>query len=414
MASDRHARAKRNVAAGAALLACSSWIAGASWPAPGISIACAAAAGLALVLLMRGLNALVPASQAIPVEVPVGVPQDQAALTAQLLMLEAQLEHAPIALFCIDAHEQTSALNANARRLLAPGRATDIDGLFHQLGALMPGQRCMIDFDTERGVERAVAIAVAMTVEGQPQRIAALMPVENELEAEAMQAWQRLVQVLTHEIMNSLTPVASLSHTSRELLAGIAAKLPDRASQELACDIDVALDAISRRADSLTHFVGSYRSLASVPVAQPQAVAVAELFARLSTLVAPAWQARGGRAVFSVEPASVELMADPGQVEQALINLLKNAEEATFGRTAPEVAVAAKLSRGGRLRIEIRDNGPGVKDDAIPHIFTPFFSTKERGSGIGLAMVRQLVHRNGGTVRYAKPVGQGACFVIVF
>jgi signal transduction histidine kinase len=118
--------------------------------------------------------------------------------------------------------------------------------------------------------------------------------------------------------------------------------------------------------------------------------------------------------VFSAEPGSLELLADPGQLEQALMNLLKNAEEATAAGPAPEVAVSARLARGGRLRIEVADNGPGVPDDLVADIFTPFFSTKSKGSGIGLAMVRQLAHRNGGAVRYAKAVGAGARFVLTF
>ncbi|HYD80896.1 MAG TPA: sensor histidine kinase [Paucimonas sp.] len=413
---------KRRVAAGALLLAAGALGAGmtiAGTPEAGATAAAALAVLMGCVFMRRGLAELAPASQALPIEVPVGMPRDRAELAAKLLALEARLEHAPAALFLLSARSSAggaaiSPMNINARRLLAPGRAVDANGLFARLDALVPGQRHVIDFDTERGRERAIGLASEMTVEGVPQRIAMLIPVESELEAEAMQAWQRLVHVLTHEIMNSLTPVASLSQTSRDLLADVRAALPAGTEQDLAQDVDVALDAIGRRAGSLAHFVGNYRSLASVPAAQPQAVAVAAVFARLSALVSPGWQARGGRADFSVEPASLELMIDPGQFEQALINLLKNAEEATAATAGPELAVSARLIRGGRLRIEIRDNGPGVDDEWISHIFTPFFSTKNKGSGIGLAMVRQLVHRNGGTVRYAKQVGAGACFVMTF
>jgi C4-dicarboxylate-specific signal transduction histidine kinase len=143
-------------------------------------------------------------------------------------------------------------------------------------------------------------------------------------------------------------------------------------------------------------------------------VAVRELFARLSMLMAPQWQARGGRAEFTVEPSSLEVMADPGQLEQALINLLKNAAEATNATPQPQLLVSARLSRGGRLRIEVADNGPGVPDDMAAHIFTPFYTSKKKGRGIGLAMVRHLVHANGGMVRYARSVGAGARFVISF
>jgi signal transduction histidine kinase len=207
--------------------------------------------------------------------------------------------------------------------------------------------------------------------------------------------------------------VASLSHTAYELVGEFRGALPP----DVGTDLTTALDAIRRRADSLVEFVSSYRSLSKVPAARPERVRLDELFERVSALVGPAWRARGGDVYFSVEPASLELMADPGQLEQALINLLKNAYEATGDQakdTAGQVWVAARLVRGARLRIEVSDDGPGVPEGLAAHIFTPFFTTRKQGGGIGLAMVRHLVHENGGTVRHARPVGRGARFVITF
>ena len=342
------------------------------------------------------------------------LPLEQAASTpsmaARALALEAQLEFAPVALFRVGAAapHTLEALNVSARRLLAPGRAVDAGQLGTDLAGLAGGQRRLIGFDTERGSERAMASAAVLTVDGAPQQLVALMPVEDELEAEAMQAWQKLVHVLTHEIMNSLTPVASLSHTSRELVKSVRGAI----AQDVANDLDIALDAIGRRADSLTRFVSGYRQLASVPEAAPQRIDLARLCARMEALAGPRWLARGGRASFVVEPESLALLADAGQLEQALMSLLMNAEEASAHLAEPEVALSVRLARGGRLRIEVRDNGPGVPEDLAEQIFMPFFSTKPGGSGIGLAMVRQLVHRNGGTVRYVRSIGAGACFVI--
>ncbi|GJI89343.1 sensor histidine kinase [Duganella hordei] len=329
-----------------------------------------------------------------------------------ILNLEARLEHAPIALFRIQNASGPGAvapLNASARRLLAPGRASAPQDLQLLLAAQAAGQRQLVSFDTERGVERALVAVAALTMQGSAQRLAAMMPVESELEAEALNAWRELVQVLTHEIMNSLTPVASLSRTACGLLEEVGAGLP----ADIHADLGTALDAISRRAASLVDFVGSYRSLSTVPQAQPQRVLLEELFERLNMLLMPQWQAAGGRVTFSVEPASLAVMIDPGQLEQALINLLKNAAEAITGKS-PEAQVRARLSRGGRLRIEVSDNGPGVPEALAAHIFTPFFSTKKQGRGIGLAMVRHLVHANGGTVRYARSISSGARFMLTF
>lgn len=329
-----------------------------------------------------------------------------------VLALEARLEHAPIALFSIagSGPGATQPLNANARRLVAPGRASAPQALYQLLETQPVDRRSLIAFDTERGVERALVAVSALVLHGDAQRLVALMPVESQLEAEALNAWRQLVQVLTHEIMNSLTPVASLSRTAYDLLDELKPDLP----ADVSGDLGMALDAIGRRAASLVEFVASYRSLSTVPQAQPSLVRVAALFGRLQVLLAPEWQARGGDIVFSTEPATLEVLLDEGQLEQALINLLKNAAEATAAVARPEATVTARLSRGGRLRIDIVDNGPGVPAAMAAHIFTPFFTTKKQGRGIGLALVRHLVHGNGGTVRHAQSVSAGARFIVTF
>lgn len=392
----------RAIVISTALLALASGGAVAGWHAGqgGALAACALLGAGAVIGLRRSVAAL--ATLAVPVERAAAPVSSQRSVE-----LEAQLEFAPVALFAVDG-AQARPLNASARRLLAPGRAADPAALRGALGQLAGGTRRVIDYDTERGAERALATAVALTIEGRPGQLVALMPVESELEAEAMQAWQKLVQVLSHEIMNSLTPVASLTHTSRELVDGSA--LP----ADVAADLSLALEAIGRRADSLVRFVGAYRQLASVPEPVLQPVDVAAMLARLEVLVAPEWRARGGQASFVAEPSSITLLADAGQLEQALVNLMKNALEATSVLPAPQVMVSARLTRGARLRIEVRDNGPGVPDELVSRLFTPFFTTKGQGGGIGLAMVRQLVHRNGGTVRYARSIGEGARFVLSF
>jgi C4-dicarboxylate-specific signal transduction histidine kinase len=135
-------------------------------------------------------------------------------------------------------------------------------------------------------------------------------------------------------------------------------------------------------------------------------------------MVSADWRERGGSASFVVQPTTVTLMADPGQLEQAMLNLLKNAAQATRDVAQPTLRVSARLSRGGRLALEVRDNGPGVPIGMESDIFLPFVSASQgkdpmpQGRGIGLAVVRNLVHGMGGTVRYVKPLDGGACFVL--
>ena len=412
MASE--ARLKAGVLLSLAGIVLLAFGAGAVYGSPRLAVLCLLATLPLVASLWRCMDRLGALRRAPPSIAP-GLPIEQQALLDNALALEARLEHTPVALFRIDGaggEGQVAPLNGNARKLVAPGRASDPAGLYRQLAAQPGERRALIDFETERGTERALLAVSSLTLQGRAQRLAALMPVESELEAEALHAWRQLVHVLTHEIMNSLTPVASLSHTAYGLLGEFRGALPE----DVGLDLSTALDAIRRRADSLVDFVASYRSLSNVPPAQPERLAIGALFDRVDALVGPAWRARGGAVAFSVEPASLELMADPGQLEQALINLLKNAFEATAGNDGKggQAWVAARLVRGGRLRIEVSDDGPGVPDGLAAHIFTPFFTTKKQGGGIGLAMVRHLVHENGGTVRHARSVGRGARFVLTF
>ncbi|MYM29170.1 ATP-binding protein [Duganella sp. CY15W] len=379
-------------------------------PEPRRIVLCGLLAIVPVSLVWQCLRRLAPRMPRMENDAAAGV-ETPRGLADTVLALEARLEHAPIALFRIENASGAGAvapLNASARRVLAPGRASTPQALQQLLAAQPAGHRQLVSFDTERGAERALVAVAALTLQGGAHRLAALMPVESQLEAEALNAWRELVQVLTHEIMNSLTPVASLSRTA----CGLLDEVRDSLAADIHADLDTALDAIARRAASLVDFVGSYRSLSTVPQAQPQRIPLRALFERLEALLQPQWQAQGGRLAFSVEPASLEVMIDPGQLEQALINLLKNAAEAA-GVNA-QAQVSARLSRGGRLRIEVADNGPGVPEALAAHIFTPFFSTKKQGRGIGLAMVRHLVHGNGGTVRYARTVGTGARFILTF
>jgi C4-dicarboxylate-specific signal transduction histidine kinase len=227
--------------------------------------------------------------------------------------------------------------------------------------------------------------------------------------------------------MNSLTPIRSLSQTAQALLDDWQAPPPassaSSASSVSAGDAAVpakpealrsALQAIERRAEGLTRFVGTYRRVSQWPAPQMAPVDLAALFGRLQQAVAPAWSARGGEARFELLSPGLRLMADEAQLEQALLALLHNAEQATTGQPAPRLWVQARQSRGGRLQLSVRDNGPGVPAGLEHRIFLPFFSTREDGQGIGLAVVRQLVHGMGGRVRHVRPLEAGASFVLSF
>jgi signal transduction histidine kinase len=412
LATARRATRVRRAQAGVAAAMLALATAGAThWrdsPRPLVLCVLAALAALALgASALCGLWAAPAAPSSID---PAGAPTPQT--LSRLTLLESQLDQAPVALWW-QAGGQVAPLNNAARRLLAPGGAADASALLAQLQACAEvPPRQLLTLANERGPERFLLASRTLLVDGAPARLLAQMPVESELEAETLKAWRQLVHVLTHEIMNSLTPIASLSRTAHELLAERSAPATGAAGAD--DDLAVALEAIARRAEALAGFVADYRRVSDWPEPALAAVELAPLFARLERLVAADWQLRGGAARFEVEPPTLTLMADAGQLEQALLNLLHNAAQATAATVRPQVSVSARLARGGRLAIAVRDNGPGVPQGLENDIFMPFFSTREHGRGIGLAVVRNLVQGMGGSLRHVKPASGGASFVLSF
>lgn len=354
----------------------------------------------AVVLALLGLAAAwplkrrQPAAPALPDPLP--APDHH-----RLALLQAQLEHLPVAAWVL-AGDTLQALTSRARRLAAPGGVRDRAALHRLLRSAAKSGPVVLD--SERGSERWQLRRQPLAIDGREQTLLALVPLEHELETESLLAWQQLVQVLTHEIMNSLTPIKSLSQTAAMLL--------DEPGSE--AELRLALNAIALRAESLSNFVTTYRQVSRWPEPVMAPVALHELFARLQQAIGPAWTARGGEASFELAEPSLRLQADEGQLEQALLALLTNAEQATADLAQPRLWVQARQGRGGRLQISVRDNGPGVPAGLEREIFLPFFSAREGGQGIGLTVVRQLVHGMGGRVRHVRPLEGGAAFVMSF
>jgi signal transduction histidine kinase len=375
------------------------------WLAAGALAAWAGASARAWVgasmLLLVGLVVAWPLARpravAAPAPEPPPLPDSR-----RLALLQAQLEHLPVAAWVQTDDHKLQPLSSRARRLAAPGGVRDYEALIQLLrGSERSGP---VVLDTERGSERWQLQRQLLALDGQAQTLLVLMPLEQELESESLRAWQQLVHVLTHEIMNSLTPIKSLSSTALGLLG----------EPGSAAELHTALDAIARRAESLSSFVGTYRRVSQWPAPTLAPVDLQSLFKRLQQAIAPAWTARGGEAVFELASPSLRLLADEGQLEQALLALLHNAEQATMDLASPHLWVHARQSRGGRLQISVRDNGAGVPAGLERQIFLPFFSTREGGQGIGLTVVRQLMYGMGGRVRHVRPLESGAAFVLSF
>jgi len=247
--------------------------------------------------------------------------------------------------------------------------------------------------------------------------LVSIQNIQAELEEKEMEAWQNLIKVLTHEIMNSITPISSMTATLLDML-GIAEKNGTSTGDPL-CREDIeemseALKTIHQRSQGLMNFVNSYRNMTLIPKPKFRLLSVSDFFRRVENLMSHKMTDHGIAFRWSVEPETLELTADPDLMEQVMINLLLNAIRAVAGRRNPGIRLAAALSPEGKVIITVEDNGVGIVEEALENIFIPFFTTNKQGSGIGLSLSRQILRLHNATISAKSVTDQGATFTLRF
>lgn len=314
--------------------------------------------------------------------------------------LDLLMRHVPIPLIVVCDDQVIEYANHAARRFFELANITRMA----QLEPIVPGIAELVrtapaghalvttTIMRERPVDLRIRVS-EMRIDGAIERIVTIENLSVELADREANAWRDLTRVLSHEIMNTLTPVTSLADTSRTLMQD-----PTRAD-----DVDAALETIGRRSRGLMDFVSSYRTVSRPPAPKRARFGIKDALAEVGRLIPDRCSVD-----LRVDPPTLSLEADRALIEQVLINLLRNADEAG----AQRVEIAARLERG-RTVIEITDDGPGIDDATAESIFVPFFTTKVDGSGIGLAVARQVMAAHGGTINHVSPAQGGSRFVLV-
>ena len=255
----------------------------------------------------------------------------------------------------------------------------------------------------QNGIVLEMAIScTTFATQGKKQRLISLKNIHSVLERNEMEAWQKLIRVLTHEIMNSITPIISLSETLSE--RGIPESLGEKEYSAML----QAMQTIHRRSKGLLGFVENYRRLTRIPIPVRTKVSVAELFMDLKKLFPEEY------IHFEIPSSELTLYIDRAQIEQVLINLLKNAREACGRQSDKDIRVEVIISPAGNKLLTVSDNGEGILPDVLDKIFVPFFTTKTSGSGIGLSLCKQIMTLHEGSINVKSESGKGSKFILTF
>jgi two-component system nitrogen regulation sensor histidine kinase NtrY len=318
--------------------------------------------------------------------------------SAESRYLAAIVDDAPSALLTIGQEGQVEVLTKAARQLFARvpmHRLEDLDALGPELATavrLPAGTRKITRLILDGVPQKAIFASAQVARLDRPVTVLSILPVQSELGALEVAAQADLVRVLTHEIMNSLTPVTSLARTGAELVATAAKGTPGLG------DAKTATETVARRAEGILRFVESYREFAQAPDIhrrQFKAKPWAEEIMRLAMANAAD---RRIDARIEVGPETMNLNADPELLAQALLNLLRNSMRATADAREGIIVLGLAREPNGHFRVEVRDNGPGIPDDRREDIFLPFYTTHKGGSGVGLSFARQVALAHGGSI----------------
>jgi len=240
-------------------------------------------------------------------------------------------------------------------------------------------------------------------------RLVLIHNIHNELEEKEVEAWQKLISVLTHEIMNSVTPIASLSTAMNQQLQHQGLNM----SNDDAEDLKLSLATIENRSKGLMRFVNAYKDFTKKPDINVSDIDLKQLVDRVVHLLSPDLQNAKIKTTIHFSDTHFNIKGDPELIEQVIINLLKNAIEVLDGRESAKVDLMLE-KKGRKCTITISDNGPGMERESLEKIFVPFFTTKKKGTGIGLSFARQIMRLHSGSISARSNLGEGTSFVLEF
>lgn len=287
--------------------------------------------------------------------------------------------------------------------------------LFQAIQNIKPFEQKLVSLTTERGTIELSLKATSFKTQTEELILLSVQDIRNELDEKELDSWMKLIRVLMHEIMNSIAPITSLSESLSKLYT-----IDDR--EIMPAEIDEktirttvrGLNVIGEQGNGLIRFVESYRKLTRLPKPDKKLFKAESLINRIKVLYFSLENNEKAKLTISLNPPDLELFADEDLISQVLLNLVKNAVEAVSGNESGSIHVTVTSGANKRPEICVADNGSGIPPEILEQIFVPFFTTREKGSGIGLSLSRQIMHLHGGSLQVRSVPGKETVFSMVF
>ncbi len=286
------------------------------------------------------------------------------------------------------------------------------EALYQQIISLKPGDGVISTVHLETSSFKVLLSATAFQTEGKIYKLIAFQNVNEALDETESKAWQKLLSVLTHEIMNSVAPISSLADTLKHRLQQSVAVLSNESGS--VDDLELGIETIKRRSEGLLKFAETYRNLNKITTLNLKKVFVRDIFENLLQLMQPTMEQKKIEIETILKDPDLSLEADTSLLEQVMINLVVNAIEAVKEKPAPRIVLSAYLNNNRKTVIKVADNGSGMPAEILDKIFVPFFSTKKSGSGIGLSLCKQIMMLHKGNIQVQSIEGEGTAFFLQF
>ncbi|MDN5200152.1 ATP-binding protein [Fulvivirgaceae bacterium BMA10] len=334
--------------------------------------------------------------------------------------LQTLVKHVNVGLLSFDEDGRVGLMNTKAQQFLRLDKIKNIDQLASKnlrlhtvLKEIHPGDKTLV---RESNTMHLAIHATEIRLRGKSFKLISIQNIQSELQQKELESWQNLTSVLRHEIMNSITPISSLTATMNEILKE---DLTERnghyeISDDTLGDLEEGLYTIENRSKGLINFVTAYRDYTNVPTPQFKKLKLGEVLDHSATLMNQEMKKVNVEFICETEYPKTELKADEELIEMVLINLLKNAKEAVSERKDGKVVLKGGLDEERKIYIKVSDNGSGIIPEAIDKIFMPFYTTKKTGSGIGLSLSKQIMQMHNGNLYVESEPDKGTTFTMHF